>query len=107
MIEFLGHDAAVGRRPDDQAPARQAFADIVVGFAIEFEGDAAREPSPETLSGGAGKVHMDGAVRQALMAVALGHFARQHAAGGAIDVADFRLQPHRRAAIESGLRFRD
>ena len=50
---------------------------------------------------------MDGAVGQPGMAVAFGHLAGQHAAGGAVDIADGGLQPHRRAAVERGLRFRD
>ncbi len=104
---FLRHDAGIGRRPDDDAPARQALADIVVGVAVEFEGDAAREPGAEALPGGAGEAHVDGAVGQAGMAVALGHLAGQHAADGAVDIADDGLQPHRRAAIERGLRFGD
>ena len=85
---FFRHDAAVRRRPDDDAPARQALADIVVGVAVELEGDAAREPGAEALAGGAGEAHVDGAVGQAGMAVTLGHFAGQHAADGAVDIAD-------------------
>ena len=87
---FLRHDADCRRRPDDDAPARQALADIVVGIAFELEGDAAREPGAEALPGGAGEAHVDGVVRQAVMAVALGDLARQHAAGGAVGVADRR-----------------
>ncbi len=101
------HDAAIGRRLDDDAPTRQALADIVVGFAFQFEGDAARQPGAEALPGGAGQPHVNSTVRQSLMAVTLGDLARQHGAGGAVDAGDLRLQPHRRAAIEGCLRLGD
>ena len=50
---------------------------------------------------------MDGVVRQAGVAVALGDLAREHGAGGAVDVADRRADAHRRAAVERRLRLRD
>src|SRR6202022_3309355 len=50
---FLRHDAGIARRLDDDAPARQALADIVVAFAFEIEGDAARQPGAEGLARGA------------------------------------------------------
>ena len=78
-----------------------------MAVAFELEGDAAREPGAEALAGGAGEAHVDGVVGQAGMAVALGDLARQHGAGGAVGVADRRSEPHRRAAVERGLRFRD
>jgi len=59
------------------------------------------------LTGAAGEAHVNGAVGQAGMAVALGHFAGQHAADGAVDVANGDLQPYRRAAVERRLRLRD
>src|SRR5690348_4803156 len=53
---FLRLEAAVGRRPDDEAAARKALADIVVGVAFELEGHAAREPGAEALAGRAGQI---------------------------------------------------
>ena len=75
------------RRADDDAAARKALADIVVAVADQLEGDAARQEGAEGLAGGAGQLHRDGVVRQALVAVALGDLARQHGAGRAVDVA--------------------
>src|SRR6185295_10089725 len=50
---LLGHDAGgLARRIDDDAPAREALADIVIGLAFELEGDAAHEPGAKTLPGG-------------------------------------------------------
>ena len=74
----LHHDAA----------ARQALADIVVGVADQLQRDAARQEGAEALAGGAGEAHADRVFRQAGMAVAPGHFARQHGAHGAVDIAD-------------------
>ena len=48
--------------------ARQALADIVVGVADQLEGDAARQEGAEALPGRAGQLHLDGVVRQALVA---------------------------------------
>ena len=51
---FLRHDRRdFARRTDDDAAARQALADIVVGLAFELERDAVREPGAEALAGGA------------------------------------------------------
>src|SRR5262249_22062922 len=69
------HEAAVGGGTDDDAAAREALADIVVGVALEFESHAVREPGAEALAGGAGQLHVDGVVRQALVAIALGNFS--------------------------------
>src|SRR5262249_22297278 len=72
---FLRHEAAVGGGTDDDASARETLADIVVGVALELEGHPVREPGAEALASGAGQLHVDGVMRQALMAVALGDFA--------------------------------
>ena len=107
MMDFLRHDAGDGRRLDDDAAARQALADIVIAFAFEVEGDAARQPGAEGLAGGALEGDMDGVVRQAGMAVDLGHRAGQHGAGAAVGVVDLAVDLHRRAAVDRGLRLFD
>ena len=88
MMDSSGHDAGVGRRPDHDAAARETLADIVVAFAFELEGDALGEERAEALAGGALEADVDGVVGQAGVAVALGDLAREHGAGGAVDVAD-------------------
>ena len=107
MIDSSGTIPEVRRRANDQAASRQALADIVVGLTIQFEGYSARQPGAEALSRGAREANMHGAVGQTLMPVAFGHFARKHAAAGAVGIVDDGLQSYRRAAIECGLRFRD
>ena len=72
MIDSSGTMPEFARRLDDDAAAREALADIVVAFAFELEGDAARQPRAERLAGGALEADMDGVVRQAGMAVDLG-----------------------------------
>src|SRR5262249_42568590 len=104
---FLRHDAGVDRRPYDDAPAREALADIVVALALELEGDAAREPGAEALTGGTGELDVDRIIGKPDMAVALGDLARKHRAGGTIGVGDRGHDTHRRAAVERGLRFGD
>ena len=104
---LLGDDARVGGRAHDDPTARQALADIVVGIALELEGHAVGKPGTEALAGGAGELHVDGAVGQTFMAVTLGDLAGQHRAGGAVGVLDRCLDPHRRAAVERGPRFGD
>ncbi len=97
---FLRHDAGVGGRPHDDPPAGETLADIVVGVAFELEGHAAREPGTETLAGRAGELHMDGAVRQPGMAIALRDLAREHRAGGAVGVPNGGDDAHAGAAVE-------
>ena len=95
------HDAAVGGRAHDDAAAAEALADIVVAGADEIERDAARQERAERLAGGAGQLHGDGVVLQSGMAEPLGDLARQHRAGGAVDVADRQLDRHRLARVRA------
>ena len=103
----LARQRAAARRIDHEAPARQALAGIVVGGALELEGDAAREEGAEALPGGADELHRDGALGQALVAVAPGDLARQHGADGAVDVADRQLDHDALALLERGHRSGD
>ena len=47
---LLGHDAAVGRGPDDDAPAGKSLADVVVGFALQLERESTRGKCAEALA---------------------------------------------------------
>src|SRR6185437_16871126 len=71
---------------------------------IEFKRDAAREECTETASRRALEADADGVVGKAGMAVALRHFARQHGADSAVDVADRVLDHHWLAAFQRRLR---
>src|SRR5262249_21243112 len=104
---FFRLEAAIGRRPDDDAAARETLADIVVGVALELEGHAAREPGAEALAGGAVQAYVDGAGGQAGGAEALGDFARNDGAGGAVGVPDLAVDPHLGAALDRVFRLRD
>ena len=86
---------AVG--PDDEPPAGQALADVVVGVALEPQRDAARQERAERLPGRAGEGQVDGAVGQARAAVRAGHLRAEHRADGAVDVADGSVGTHRLA----------
>ena len=55
---------------DDLATA-EAFADVVVGIAFEFDGDALRHKGSDALTSAAGELQMHGVVRQS-MPVTLG-----------------------------------
>src|SRR6202023_845788 len=92
---FLRHDAGIARRLDDDAAAGQALADIVVAFAFEIEGDAARQPGAERLARSALEADVDGIVRQAGVTVDLRHRAGQHGAGAAVGVVDLHLDSNR------------
>ena len=96
---LVGAAAEVVGRPHDDAPARQSLADVVVGLADQIERDAARQERAEALPGGAGELHVDRVVGQALVAVAARDLARQHRADRAVDVADRQdeRRPSRRA----------
>ena len=105
-----GDDLLLGRRTapsgggrDDDAPAGQALAEVVVGVAGQPQRDAPRHERAERLPGRAGEVHVDRVVGQPLAAPAPGHLVAEHRADGAVDVADRHLQPDRAAVGERAL----
>ena len=61
----LRDDPGLFRRADDDAAARKALADIIVGLALEFEGHARGEQRAEALAGGPLELDVDRVVRQA------------------------------------------
>ena len=78
-------------RLDDDAPARQALADVVVSLAGQFQRDALGQEGAKALAGGTLKLDLDGVIRQAGMTIAAGDLIRKHGANGAIDVAHRRF----------------
>src|SRR6516165_3259427 len=104
---LLRHDSRIGGRPHHNAAAGKAFAEIVVGVALQFESHAAGEKGAEALTGGAGKARHDRVRREAFVPVAFGDFAGEHGADGAIGILDWKGCAHRRAALERGLGLRD
>ncbi len=107
MMFSSGSRLRFGRLDDDDAPARQSLADIVVGVAGELERNAARQEGAEALPGGAAEAHGDRVLGQPGMAVAPRHLARQHGADGAMDVAQLALDAHRFAALQRRAGARD
>src|SRR5690606_20512750 len=78
--------AAVGT--DNDPAAGQALADVVVGVALQPEGDTARDEGAEGLAGRAGEGDVDGVVGQTGAAELPGHLVAEHGADRAVDVAD-------------------
>ena len=91
----------------DNASAGKPLAEIIVGVALELEGDAARQERAKALPGRAGKPRHNGVRRQALVAIALGDCPRQHGADGTIGILDRERHPNRIAALDRRLRLRD
>src|SRR5207249_10520840 len=56
------------RSEDDQSAAREPLAPVVVGVALEREGDPPRHEGTEALAGGAGEVDPDRVIGQPLTA---------------------------------------
>ncbi len=81
---FFRNEADLLLRLHDELAAGQALADIVIGLAREFKGDAMRRPGPKALARNAIELHRDRVFRQSRMAIALGHFARKHGARRAV-----------------------
>ena len=104
---LLGAEGRVLGREDGDAPAGQAFADVVVGVAFQQQRDAAGEEAAEALAGRAGELEGDRVVGQAGLAVLLGDFARERGADGAIGVLDRKLGGNLFAALERRLRQRN
>src|SRR5208283_2159053 len=69
---LVGLERRRGRRIDDDLPARQALAYVVVRVPFDRQGHAAREEGAEALPRGAYEFEVDRVLRQALGAEALG-----------------------------------
>ena len=89
---------AADRRSD--LAAGEAFADVIVGVAFEFERDALGQERAEALPGRAGELEVDRVVRQPCRAVPPRDLAAQHRADGAMHVADRQLDFDRRPVLE-------
>ncbi len=108
MIDDFGRQfRRFHRRVDDDAPARQAFADIVVSFSLELEGHAFGEEGPKTLTSCSLELDMNRLVTQAGMAVSPGDDARQHRPGRTIGVANGKVETHVFAPFDRLLRIHD
>src|SRR5690606_27455522 len=89
---FFRNDTGEGIRPDDQPAARQAFADVIVGFADQVERYAARHPGSEALPRGTFQRQPNRIVWQPLVSVALGDDPREHGANRSVGVLDRDLR---------------
>src|SRR5207249_9715344 len=92
---LLRREGRVARRVDDDAPAREALAEVVVGVARELDGDAGGEPGAEALARGARELDADRLRRQPLGAVAAGDLRRQYRAGRPVAVRDRQVERDR------------
>ncbi len=97
---LLGREGGALGRVDDQPPAGEALAGVIVGVAFQRQRDALGEEGAEALPGRAGEVEADGVLGQALGAVAAGDFAAQHGADGAMDVANLQAGLDRRLVLQ-------
>ena len=95
------------RRVDDDAPARQTLADIVVRLSLELERHAFGEEGPEALPRGALEFDVDGFITQSGVPVSPRDDAGQHRSGRPIGVADGKVETHMLAAFDSVFRIGD
>src|SRR5690606_3418637 len=101
---LLRHEGALLRRVDDDAPAGEALADVVVRVSLELERHALGEPSAEALAGRPIELEVDRVGREELLAVALRDLVAERGTDGAVDVHDGKLGAQRRARLERALR---
>src|SRR4029077_829868 len=85
---LLGDERAAARRGDAERAAREPLAPVVVGVALEREGDAPWDEGAEALPGRSGEVDLDRVVGEPLAAPLLRDARAEHGADGPIDVAD-------------------
>src|SRR5438552_686773 len=85
---LLGNKGGLFRWIDDDFAAGKAFADVIIGVALQEEGHAFRHKRAETLAGTAGEMNLDGILGQALGAPAAGYFRANDSADHAVDIAD-------------------
>src|SRR3546814_4275875 len=88
------------RRAYDDASARKALADEVVGVAVQAQGHTAGHESTEAVTGGTGERDVDGALGQALSTERLGDLVAEHGADRAVDVGDRGLEGDRLTLVE-------
>ncbi len=72
---FLGGKSRAGRGINDDFPTRKAFAEVIVGIALEQERQPAGDEGAQTLTGRALEFQADGIVGQTGGAVATGDLA--------------------------------
>src|SRR5262245_741259 len=92
---LLGDERALLRREDDERAAREPLAPVVVGVALEREGDTPRYEGAEALPGRAGEVDADRVVGEPLAAPLLRDARAEHGAHGPVDVTDRQPPRHR------------
>ena len=90
---LLGNERRGLMWTDDDSPAGQPFADVVVGVAVQPQRDPRWKERAEGLARGAGEHDLDGVVGQALAAERASHLRAEHGAHGPVDVADRQLDP--------------
>ena len=88
-------ERAVCRRAYDDLAAGDAFADEIVGFALQAECDSAGKERAETLSGDSAEVDFDGVVRQPLRPESADNFAGEFGSRCPVDVADSHVELRR------------
>jgi hypothetical protein len=84
---FGGDEGRLGRGIEDQFAAAQAFAEVVVGIACEFEGDSGGDECAEALSGTALEFDTNGIFGESVPMV-FSDFVTEDGADGAVDIAD-------------------
>ena len=84
------------------APAGQAFADIIVGRHLQAQSTCPCSEGTEALAADTGRFDGDGVLRQARLAIALGDFASEHGTDGAVDVPDLGVDDTARAVLSAG-----
>src|SRR5207249_3509558 len=100
---LLRREGRVVRRVDDDAPTREALAEVVVRVALELDGDALGEPRAEALARGARELDADRLGWQPLGAVAAGDLRRQHRSGPPVTVRDRQVERDRLPAEQRRL----
>src|SRR6202034_1236302 len=101
---FRRHLCRLLRRVDDDAPARQPLADIVVRLSLELKRHAFGEEGPEALPRGALEFDMDCFVTQSGVPVSPCDDAGYHRSCRSIGVTDGKVEPHVLAAFDSVFR---
>ena len=104
---LLRDERGVAVGEDADLAARKTLAQVIVGVALEGQGDAVRDERPETLPGRAPEVEVDRVLRQARPAVAARDLRAERRADGAVHVADCQVRLDSLAALQRRLAQRD
>ncbi len=100
---LLRHEGRARRWQCHDPPTGQALADVVIGVALEYQGDTAGDERPEALARRALKAQRDCVVGESFRSIPPRDLAAQESAHDSVHIADGEGGLNGLAALQRGL----